>query len=146
MEISSHIHAIATVLGFACAMVSCALMLNLKTESQVRKRAAIARRIALVTWVAFMALIISGVVLTLHADNINTCILIAKHVLVAVLLIDALLIHFRYFPRFFKQIGTPEFSRTYSIMRRIGTLSVSCWILIMVLSFLLDYLSNSPST
>jgi uncharacterized membrane protein len=119
-------------------------MLNLKTDGQIRKRAAIARRIAPVTWVAFIALIISGVVLTLQPDDINVYMLIAKHVLVAVLLTDALLIHFRYFPRFFKQIGTPEFSKTYTTMRLIGTLSVTCWILIMVLSFLLDHLSRNP--
>jgi uncharacterized membrane protein len=65
----------------------------------------------------------------------------AKHLLVVILLVDALFIHFRYFPRLFKQIGTPEFGKTYTTMRRIGTLSVSCWIIILVLSVLLDHLS-----
>lgn len=135
MEIASHIHDIGAVLGFVCAMVSCALMLKLKTDEQIRKRARMARRIAPVTWFAFIVLIISGVFLTLQQDGINIFMLIAKHVLVAVLLVDALFIHFRYFPRFFKQIGTPGFSQTYTTMRRIGTLSVCCWIIIMVLSF-----------
>ena len=141
MEIASHIHAIGTVLGFACAMVSACLMLNLKTDEQIRKRARVARRIAPVTWLAFIVLIISGVVLTLNKNDINVFMLVAKHLLVTVLLIDALFIHFRYFPRFFKQIGTPEFSKTYNTMRRIGTLSVSCWIIILVLSVLLDRVS-----
>jgi uncharacterized membrane protein len=141
MEIASHIHVIGTVLGFVCAMVSCALMLNLKTEEQIRKRARIARRIAPVTWCAFVILIISGVVLTLHENDINFFMLGVKHLLVAILLVDALFIHFRYFPRFFKQIGTPEFGKTYTTMRRIGTLSVSCWIIILVLSVLLDRVS-----
>jgi len=141
MEIASYTHAIATVLGFVCAMVCAAFMLNLKTDEQRLKRARIARRIALVTWIAFIALIISGIFLALDKDDLNAYVLGAKHLLVVVLLVDALLIHFRYFPRFFKQIGTPEFAKTYGMMRRIGTLSVSCWIIILVLSVLLDHLS-----
>ena len=143
MEIASHIHVIGTVLGFVCAMASCALMLNLKTDEQLRKRARIARRIAPITWFAFIILIISGFILTLDQNDINAYVLGAKHLLVGILLIDALFIHFRYFPRFFEQIGTPEFSKTYATMRRIGTLSVSCWIIILVLSALLDHVSNS---
>jgi len=141
MEIASHIHVIATVLGFVCAMFCAALMLNLKTDEQIRRRARIARRISPVTWLAFITLIISGVVLTLNKEDINIFIMAAKHLLVTILLVDAILIHFRYFPRFFKQIGTPEFGKTYTTMRRIGTLSVSCWIIILALSFLLDHMS-----
>jgi len=141
MEIASHIHALGAVLGFVCAMVSCALMLRLKTDEQIRKRARTARRIAPFTWGAFVILIISGIILSLHLDGINIFMLIAKHVLVAVLLVDALFIHFRYFPRFFKQIGTPDFKKTYTTMRRIGTLSVSCWFIILVLSVLMDRIS-----
>lgn len=141
MEIISHIHAFGAALGFVCAMVSCALMLRLKTDDQIRKRARTARRIAPVTWCAFIILVISGIILSLDLDGINIFMLIAKHVLVAVLLVDALFIHFRYFPRFFKQIGTPDFNNTYTMMRRIGTLSVSCWFIILVLSVLLDRIS-----
>jgi uncharacterized membrane protein len=137
MDISSAIHGIGTILGFACAMVSAGLMLNLKTDEQRLKRARIARRIAPVTWLAFIVLVVSGVILTLKAEDINGFMLGAKHVLVVVLLIDALLIHFRYFPRFFRQIGTTDFAATYTAMRRIGTLSVTCWMLILVLSALL---------
>ncbi|RPJ63456.1 MAG: hypothetical protein EHM12_02250 [Dehalococcoidia bacterium] len=141
MEITSHIHAFGSVLGFVCAMVSCTLMLRLKTDDQIRKRARTARRIAPVTWCAFIILIISGIMLSLDLGGINIYVLIAKHVLVAILLVDALFIHFRYFPRFFKQIGTPDFKKTYTTMRRIGTLSVSCWFIILVLSVLLDRIS-----
>jgi len=141
MQIASYTHTIATVLGFVCAMVCAALMLNLKTDEQRLKRARIARRIAPVTWIAFIALIISGIFLTLDKDNLNAYVLGAKHLLVVVLLVDALLIHFRYFPRFFKQIGSPEFAKTYAVMRRIGALSVSSWFIILVLSVLLDRLS-----
>jgi uncharacterized membrane protein len=137
MDVSTAIHGIGTVLGFGCAMVSAALMLNLKTDEQRLKRARIARRIAPVTWFAFIILIISGVVLTLQAEDLNVLMLVAKHLLVAVLLVVALLIHFRYFPRFFTQIGTADFAATYLTMRRIGTLSVTCWILILVLSVLI---------
>ncbi|MBN1375024.1 MAG: hypothetical protein JXA01_02590 [Dehalococcoidia bacterium] len=141
MEIASHIHAAGTVIGFVCAMICAFLMLNLKTDEQKRKRARIARSIAPVTWIAFIILIVSGVVLTLNQYDINVFILGAKHLLVTVLLFDALFIHFRYFPRFFRQIGTPEFGKTYTAMRRIGALSVSCWIIILVLSVLLDHVS-----
>ena len=116
-------------------------MLKLNTDEQKRSRARIARRIAPITWFAFIILILSGVILTLQEEEVNIPILITKHLLVAILLIDATLIHFRYFPRFFKQIGTSEFNKTYTMMRRIGTLSVSCWIIILVLSILLDHLS-----
>ncbi|MBN1690210.1 MAG: hypothetical protein JW901_04235 [Dehalococcoidia bacterium] len=139
MEIASYTHAIATVLGIICAMVSAALMLNLKTDEQRLKRARIARRIAPFTWIVFITLIISGIFLTLYRDGLNVYILGAKHLLVIVLLVDALLIHFRYFPRFFKQIGSPEFNKTYGTMRRIGALSVSCWVIILVLSVLLPH-------
>lgn len=137
MEIASYMHVIGTVLGFVCAIVSAALMLNFKTDEQARKRARIARRIAPVTWLAFIILIISGIILTVQAEDINILMLGAKHLLVTILLVDALFIHFRYFPRFFQQIGTPDFSRTYTMMRRIGALSVSCWVIILVLSALL---------
>ncbi|MDD5399115.1 MAG: hypothetical protein PHU70_08555 [Dehalococcoidia bacterium] len=140
MEIASYSHAIATGLGFVCAMVCAALMLNLKTDEQRLKRARIARRIAPFTWIAFIALIVSGIFLTLDKDNLNAYVLGVKHLLVVVLLVDAVLIHFRYFPRFFKQIGSPAFAKTYTVMRRIGALSVSCWIIILVLSVLLDRL------
>ncbi|MFA5399843.1 MAG: hypothetical protein WC169_09065 [Dehalococcoidia bacterium] len=141
MPIASYTHTIATVLGFICAIVCAALMLNLKTDEQRLKRARIARRIAPVTWVAFIALIISGIFLALDKNDLNVYVLGAKHLLVLILLVDALLIHFRYFPRFFKQIGSPEFAKTYTVMRRIGALSVSCWIIILVLSVLLDRLT-----
>jgi len=141
MEIASRIHSIGTVLGVICAMASAFLMLNLKTDEQMRRRARMARRIAPVTWLAFIALIISGVVLTLNKADINISVLVVKHLLVTILLIDALFIHFRYFPRFFKQIGSPEFGKTYTTMRRIGALSVSCWVIILVLSFLLGQVS-----
>ena len=141
MEIASHIHVIGTALGLVCAMASAAAMVNLKTDDQMRKRARIARRIAPITWFAFVILIISGVVLTLHTNGINVFMLGVKHLLVMILLIDAIFIHFRYFPRFFKHIGTPEFGKTYTTMRRIGMLSVSCWIIILVLSILLDHLT-----
>ena len=141
MEIASHIHTIATVAGFACAMFCAAIMLGLKTDEQYRKRGRIARMVSPVTWLAFIALIISGIVLTVNKPDLNIFILAAKHLLVAILLVDALLIHFRYFPRFFRQIGTPGFAGTYTVMRRIGTLSVSCWIIILALSLLLGHVS-----
>ncbi len=102
VEIASHIHVIATVVGVICAIVSAALMLNVKSDDQIRKRARIARRIAPFTWLAFIALIISGVILTLNKDDTTVSIMIVKHLLVIILLVDALFIHFRYFPRLFK--------------------------------------------
>lgn len=137
MNIATYVHIIGTVLGFVCAMVSALLMLNLKTDEQRLKRGRIARQIAPFTWLAFIALIISGIILTANKGDINIFLLITKHVLVVILLIDALLIHLRYFPRFFRQLGTPGFRQTYTRMRNIGILSVSCWVIILVLSALL---------
>lgn len=137
MGIATAVHAIGTLLGVVCALTSAFLMLNLRTNEKRLSRARIVRRIAPVTWLAFIALIVSGIILTLNAGSLNTYMLVAKHVLVAVLLVDATLIHFRFFPRYLKSIGTPEFDRTYSVMRRVGALSVSCWIIILVLSTLL---------
>lgn len=132
------IHGIATLLGFICAITSAVLMLRLKTDEQALRRGRTARRIAPVTWLAFIALIVTGIILTVTVQKpFNPYLLGAKHVLVLVLLVDALLIHFRYFPRYFKQIGTDGFKNTYTVMQRIGALSVSCWIIILVLSALL---------
>lgn len=141
MGVTSILHAIGTGLGLICAMVSAALMLNLRTDEQSLRRGRIARRIAPVTWFAFIVLIISGIILTISESGINIYLLVAKHILVTVLLIDAVLIHFRFFPRYFRQIGTGEFERTYGAMRRVGALSVSCWIIIIVLSVLLTKIS-----
>jgi uncharacterized membrane protein len=136
MEIASIIHRLGTVLGIICALVAALLMLGLKSDEQRLRRGRIARRIAPVTWFAFILLIISGVILSLDNSIDNVIMLRVKHLLVLVLLVDALFIHFRYFPRYFRQVGTAEFNKTYVIMRRIGTLSVSCWIIILVLSIL----------
>ena len=133
------IHSVAALVGFICAMVSAALMLRLRTDEQRLKRGRIARHIAPVTWLAFIALIISGIFLTISSSDLNINVIVAKHVLVLILLVDALLIHLRYFPRFFRQIGTLDFKGTYAIMKRIGTLSVSCWIIILILSFTLGH-------
>jgi len=57
-----------------------------------------------------------------------------KHLLPAVLLVDALFIHFRYFPRYFRQLGSPDWNKTYRTMRNIGTLSVTCWVVILIIS------------
>jgi uncharacterized membrane protein len=141
MQIASIIHGIGTGLGLLCALVSAGLMLNLKTDEQKLRRARTARRIAPVTWLAFIILIISGVVLTVNQTGSNVTLLVIKHVLVAVLLTDALIIHFRFFPRYFKQLGTAEFSNNYTAMRRVGALSVSCWIVIVILSVLLTRIS-----
>jgi uncharacterized membrane protein len=136
MEIASILHRLGTVLGIICALVAAVLMLGLKSDEQRLRRGRIARRIAPVTWFAFILLIISGVILSLDHSTGNVIMLRVKHLLVLVLLVDALFIHFRYFPRYFRQLGTAEFNRTYTTMRRIGTLSVSCWIIILVLSIL----------
>ena len=137
MGIATVVHAVGTLVGVVCALTSAFLMLNLRTDEKRLSRGRIVRRIMPVTWLAFIALVVSGIVLAVNAGSLNTYMLAAKHVLVVVLLVDATLIHFRFFPRYFKSIGTPEFDRTYSVMRKVGALSVSCWIIILVLSVLL---------
>jgi uncharacterized membrane protein len=143
MEITSVIHLAGTVIGIICALTSAFLMLNQKTDEQKLRRGHLARRIAPFTWFAFIILIISGIVLSINQPVNNVYILGVKHLLVIILLVDASFIHFRFFPRYFKQIGTPEFSKTYMTMRRVGTLSVFCWVIILVLSILIPHLPAS---
>ncbi len=134
MEIASLVHHIGTILGFGGAIVSAVLMLRLRTDQQRLHRGRIARRIAPITWCGFILLILSGVMLTLDYEYGYTIIFGVKHLLVAILLVDALFIHFRYFPRYFQQVGTAEFDKTYAAMRRIGTLSMTCWVIVLALS------------
>ena len=136
MEIASVVHNTGTVLGFGGAVVSAVLMLRLRTDEQRLKRGRIARRIAPITWCGFILLILSGVKLTLDYPSAYTLIFGVKHLCVAILLADAIFIHFRFFPRYFRQVGTTEFDITYATIRRIGTLSVTCWIIVLALSIL----------
>ncbi|MGD0352049.1 MAG: hypothetical protein ABSB38_00880 [Dehalococcoidia bacterium] len=109
-------------------------MLRLKTDEQRLHCGRIARRISPVTWCGYILLVVSGIILTLNFEFWYTVLFGVKHLLTAVLLVDALFIHFRYFPRYFRQIGTPEFGKTYATMRNIGTLSVTCWVIILIIS------------
>jgi uncharacterized membrane protein len=134
MEIASLVHHIGTILGFGGAVVSAVLMLRLRTDQQRLHRGRIARRIAPITWCGFILLIFSGVWLTLDYPSSYTLILGVKHLFVTILLVDAIFIHFLFFPRYFKQVGTAEFDKTYAAMCRIGTLSMICWVIVLVLS------------
>lgn len=134
MEIANFLHIVGTILGFGGAIASAVVMLRLKTDEQRLHRGRIARRISPITWCGFILLIITGVILSFNFEFRYTVLFGVKHILTAVLLVDALFIHFRYFPRYFRQIGTPEFGKTYATMRNIGILSVTCWIVILVIS------------
>ena len=134
LHIANILHIVGTVLGFGGAIAAAIIMLRLKTNEQRLRRGRIARRISPVTWCGYILLVISGIILTLNFEFWYTWLFGVKHLLTAVLLVDALFIHFRYFPRYFKQIGTPEFGKTYATMRNIGTLSVTCWVIILVIS------------
>ncbi len=132
--IANILHIVGTVLGFGGAIAAVIIMLRLKTDEQHLHRGSIARRISWVTWCGYALLVVSGIILTLNFEFWYTWLFGVKHALTAVLLIDALFIHFRYFPRYFRQIGTAEFGMTYATMRNIGTVSVTCWIVILVIS------------
>jgi uncharacterized membrane protein len=134
LPIANILHIVGTVLGFGGAIAAAIIMLRLKTDEQRLHRGLIARRISLVTWCGYILLVVSGIILTLNFEFWYTVLFGVKHLLTAVLLVDALFIHFRYFPRYFRQIGTPEFDKTYATMRNIGTLSVTCWVIILVIS------------
>jgi uncharacterized membrane protein len=134
LDIANILHILGTVLGFGGAIAAAIIMLRLKTDEQRLRRGRIARGISPVTWVGYGLLVISGVVLTLNFEFRYTVLFGLKHLLTAVLLVDALLIHFRYFPRYFQKIGTPEFGKAYATMRNIGTLSVTCWVVILIIS------------
>jgi uncharacterized membrane protein len=134
LPIANILHIVGTVLGFGGAIAAAIIMLRLKTDEQRLHRGQIARRISPVTWCGYGLLVVSGIVLTLNFEFWYTWLFGVKHLLTAVLLVDALFIHFRYFPRYFRQLGTPEFNRTYVTMRNIGTLSVACWVIILIIS------------
>jgi uncharacterized membrane protein len=128
------LHVVGTFLGFGGAIAAAVVMLRLKTDEQRLHRGQIARRISYVTWCGFILLIVTGVILSLNFEFWYTWLFGVKHLLTAVLLVDASFIHFRYFPRYFRQLGTPEWGKTYATMRNIGTLSVTCWIIILIIS------------
>ena len=134
LHIANILHIIGTILGFGGAMAAAIIMLRLKTDEQRLHRGRIAKRISWVTWIGYGLLVVSGIILTLNFEFWYTWLFGVKHFLTAVLLVDALFIHFRYFPRYFRQIGTPEFNKTYTTMRNIGTLSVTCWVIILIIS------------
>ncbi|MFC1893097.1 hypothetical protein ACFLYR_03555 [Chloroflexota bacterium] len=132
----SVVHNIGTILGFGGAVVSALLMLRLRTDEQRLRRGRIVRRIALITWCGFILLLLSGVKLTLDYPSGYTLIFGVKHLCVAILLVDALFIHFKLFPSYFRRIGISEFDKTYSMMRRICILSITCWIIVLAPSIL----------
>jgi len=134
LPIANILHIVGTVLGFGGAIAAAIIMLRLKTDEQRLHCGRIARRISPVTWCGYILLVVSGIILTLNFEFWYTVLFGVKHLLTAVLLVDALFIHFRYFPRYFRQIGTPEFGKTYATMRNIGTLSVTCWVIILIIS------------
>src|SRR4030043_106851 len=134
MEIANFLHIIGTVLGFGGAIAAVIVMLRLRADEQRLHRGGVARQISAVTWAGYILLVVSGIILTLNFEFWYTWLFGVKHLLTAVLLVDALFIHFRYFPRYFRRVGTPEFGKTYATMRNIGTLSVTCWLIILVIS------------
>lgn len=134
LHVSNILHVIGTILGFGGAIAAAIIMLRLKTDEQRLHRGQIARGISPVTWVGYGLLVLSGILLTLNFEFQYTWLFGLKHLLTAVLLVDALFIHFRYFPRYFQKLGTPEFGKAYATMRNIGTLSVTCWVVILIIS------------
>ncbi len=128
------LHSIGLILGLGGALVSCGFMLRLR-EAIARRRGRVARFIAPFTWVGLLLLIVSGIMLTAGSRHPYSLWLGIKHVLVLVILVDAVLIHFLFFPRFFARLGTPDWEPVYRTMRRIGTLSFFCWLATLALSF-----------
>jgi len=134
LQIANILHVLGTILGFGGAIAAAIIMLRVKTDEQRLRRGLIAKRISYVTWVGYGILVVSGIVLTFDFEFWYTWLFGLKHLLTAVLLVDALFIHFRYFPRYFRQLGTPQWGKTYATMRNIGTLSVTCWVVVLIIS------------
>jgi putative copper export protein len=132
------LHRIGIVLGFGGALLSCAFMLRIKTDEMKLRSGRIARRVSISTWTGLAFLIISGIPLTIDFESGYNILFLIKHLCVIIIITDALIIHFRLFPRYFRQIGTSGFNKTYNLMRRIGTLSVTCWITTIVLSIFIS--------
>jgi len=135
------LHSLGLILGLGGALVSCGFMLRLR-EAIARRRARIARSIAPFTWTGLLLLIVSGIMLMAGSRHPYPLWLGIKHVLVLVILLDAVLIHFLFFPRFFARLGTPDWEPVYRTMRRIGTLSFCCWLATLALSFGREWLRH----
>jgi len=128
-------HSIGFVLGFGGAVISALLMLGLNDTEKRLRRAKIARRIAPVTWRGFLLLIVSGIGI-MHGGNRSYSVwLIIKHIFVLVILVDALAIHFYFFPRYFRLLGSHMWGQNYRSMRHVATLSVFSWFIVLFLSF-----------
>ena len=134
MLILKILHVIGMVFGFGGALVSCAIMLHIRTDKERFHRGRIARRISIVTWTGLAILLISGISLTVSYNTGYNIFLAVKHLFVTIIVIDAFIIHFRLFRRYFHQIGTPNFDVTYTTMRRIAIHSMACWISTFVIS------------
>ena len=128
------LHRIGIVLGFGGALLSCAYMLRVKTDEMKLRSGRIARRVSISTWTGLALLIFSGIPLTMDFESGYNILFLIKHLCVIIIITDALIIHFLLFPRYFRQIGTPDFKRTYNLMKRIGTLSITCWVATVVIS------------
>jgi len=134
-----HLHYIGLLLGVGGAGISAILMLLIGSSDQRRYRLGrICRRISIITWIGVGFLLISGIGLSVHYyPELSKPLLAGKCLACAIILGDALIIHFRLFPRYFHEIGRDGFDSAYRNMRQIGALSITCWIAAIVLGFLL---------
>lgn len=134
-----HLHHIGLLLGFGGAAISAVLMLFVGKDELRRYRfGRIARRISIVTWTGVALLFMSGIWITVqHYPELSKPILVGKCFACAIILGDALFIHLRFFPRYFQATGREDFDSIYRNMRRIGTLSIICWIAAIILGFCL---------
>jgi len=135
-------HSIGFLLGFGGAVVSALLMLGLDDTEKRLRRAKIARRIAPITWIGLLMLITSGIGLMYGSKAMMNSVighypiwLVVKHVFVLIILVDALVIHFYFFPRYFRLLGSHMWGQNYRNMRHVATLSVFSWSVVLFLSF-----------
>lgn len=133
------LHRIGLLLGFGGATISAILMLFVAIDESKRYRfGRIARRISIVTWIGLALLFISGISMAIqYYSELSKLILGVKCFTCAIILVDALIIHLRLFPRYFQQIDREGFDSTFRHMVMIGTLSITCWIVTIILGFLL---------
>jgi len=132
------LHSIGMGLGVLGAFAAGAVMLVLPAGDEARrKRGRIARFISPFTWLGLLLLLVSGGLMTAHgaAEEGYELWILLKHAFVVIICVDALVIHFRLFPRYFRQIGTPEVVATHRRMRAVGALSVFSWAAALALSF-----------
>ncbi len=135
------VHWIGLVLGFGGASLSAFLMfLTEKNQGDILKNGKLVKKISPFSFLGLILLILSGIGLSATGGGFNNPLwLTIKHILAVIIIFDALMIHYKYMPNYFRlapKSGKPseEFIKNYKRMKKLGIISMSSWVLIIFFS------------